>query len=154
MTLFDLRSLNGWLRLCAIVAGLAAGQGHSHAENARVELYLVWGTNAEKSSDPSHKPLPDDLGNELRKMCKWQNYFVINRTNVTLLKQEPRKTEMSKKCVIEMKLLEGQRLEVQLIGEGIKRDKVIKPLSKKKSITFAGQDKNDTAWFVIIKQTE
>jgi len=154
MTTSGFHSLGRCLRVGLLMLGLSAIQIQSYAENVKAELLLVWGSNGEKPSDPAHKPLDEDLAKELRKAFKWQNYFVINRTNTTLLPQVSKKVEMSKKCVIEIKALDGQRVEAQLFGEGKPRDKVIKPLSKEKSITFGGEDSNKCAWFVIIRRIE
>jgi len=147
-----LLDINRGLWTCLLFLGLATGQ--SYADNMKVELLLVWGCTGEKPSNPAHKPLDKDLADELKRAFKWKEYFVINRTNVMLNSRELRKVEMSKKCVIEIKALQEQRVQVQLFGEGKPRDKVIKPLPKNKSITFGGEAENKCAWFVIVRQID
>jgi hypothetical protein len=58
--------------------------------------------------------------------------------------------DLSKQCSVEITELEGPRVEVRLIGEGKEINKTIKPLSKGESFTYGKDDKNDSAWFVIM----
>jgi hypothetical protein len=61
---------------------------------------------------------------------------------------------LSTKCTIEIKELEGPRVEVKLIGDGKEVHKTIKTISKGDSVVYSGDDKNQSAWFVIITELD
>jgi len=122
------------------------------AEELKLEAKLIWGTNDDKSPDPSHKPVDPDMAEKLRKVFKWKNYFVVTNQVKIVPSRGSNRFELSKQCAIEVTELEGPRVEVKLIGEGKEVNKTIKTISKGESITFGKDDKNDCAWFAIITQ--
>ena len=61
---------------------------------------------------------------------------------------------MSDHCEIEVDNFGNSSIEVKLYGKGkmvVKKTQKIKP---GELLIFAGDDKNDTAWFVVLSQTE
>jgi hypothetical protein len=122
------------------------------AEQLKLEAKLIWGTNDDKSPNPSHKPVDAATAEKLRKVFKWKNYFVVTNQVKTIASRGSDRFELSKQCAIEVTELEGPRVEVKLIGEGKEVNKTIKPLSRGESITYGKDDKNDNAWFVILTQ--
>ena len=119
-----------------------------------LELRLVWGANEEKSPDPLHKPLSAEESRELQKVFKWKHYFEVNGQKISPRIGETRKIKMSDKCVVETKRLGEARLEVKLVGDGKLVVRQIISLPQGESLILAGDDKNDTAWFVIIKSVK
>src|SRR4030095_4348114 len=47
------------------------------AEELKLEAKLIWGTNDDKSPDPSHKPVDPGMAEKLKKVFKWKNYFIV-----------------------------------------------------------------------------
>ena len=137
-----------WLALLALLALPAAGA------NLKLEAKLIWGTDEPKSPNPSHKPVELEVAAMLRKMFKWKNYFVVNRVEKTVPSRGSNRFVLSDKCTIEIAELEGPKVEVKLIGEGKEVHKVTKELAKGEWFTYGGDDKNDTAWFIIIRQLD
>lgn len=133
---------------------LVASVSVAWAANLKLEAKLIWATNDDKSPNPDHKPVDPATAEKLRKTFKWRNYFVVNR----LVKQVPSRGtntfELSKRCIIEIKELEGPRVEVKLIGEGKEVHKTTKTLNKGEWFVYSGDDKNESAWFVIITELD
>jgi len=124
------------------------------AAELKLEAKLIWATNDDKSPDPSHKPVEPATAEKLRKVFKWKNYFVVNRLVKVVPSRGSNRFELSKQCTIEIRELEGPRVEVKLIGDGKEVHKTTKSLSKGEWFTYAGDDKNESAWFVIITELD
>jgi len=146
------RSLHiGMIRWCLLLLfGLATFE--LRAEDLNIEAQLVWGTNAEKSPNPSHKPVDPATAAKLRKVFKWKNYFLVHEENTIVPSRTTKQIKLSKKCAVEITELEGPKVEVKLIGEQNPVNKTVKSLSKGEWFVIAGDDKNESAWFVIIRQ--
>lgn len=121
------------------------------AEEMKLEVQLVWGTNDEKSPKDEHKPLDPAIARKL-KMFKWKNYFVVNRQDVLVPNLAIKKVKLSQQCYIEIRELEGPRVEVNVYGENKHVKKITEGLARQGTLTIAGDDKNDCAWFIIIRQ--
>jgi hypothetical protein len=61
---------------------------------------------------------------------------------------------MSDKCEVEIKELEGPRVEYQLIGQGKPVLKAEANFAKGEKLCIAGEDKGRTAWFVVLTLLE
>jgi len=124
------------------------------AAELKLEAKLIWATNDEKSPDPDHKAVDAATAEKLRKVFKWKNYFVVNRVVKVVPSRGVNRFELSKQCTVEIRELEGPRVEVKLIGQGKEVHKTTKSLTKGESFTYAGDDKNESAWFVIITELD
>ena len=124
------------------------------AAELKIEARLIWGTNEEKSPDPGHRPVDGATAAKLRKIFKWKNYFEVNKIVSTVPSRGTQKFQMSKKCLIEITELAGPNVEVKLVGDGKPVNKTTKGLSKGESFTLGGEDKNGSAWFVIVTELE
>jgi hypothetical protein len=124
------------------------------AANLKIEAKLIWATNDEKSPNAGHKKVEDASAERLRNAFKWKNYFVVTNVVKDIPSRGTVPFELSKKCTVEIRELEGPRVEVILIGEGKKLNKAIKPLNIAEPLVFSGDDKNQTAWFVMITELE
>ena len=148
--LFSRRRL--WPVVSAIL--LALSSPALMASILKIEAKLIWATNEDKSPDPNHTPVDAPTAERLRKTFKWKNYFVVKTLTKEVPSRGSQRFELSKKCTIEIKELEGPRVEVMLIGEGKPVHRAVKSLSKGESFVYSGDDKNETAWFVIITELE
>lgn len=135
-----------WMMVLALIGSLVAAQ----AAELKLEVVLIWGSNEEKSPDPKHKPLTGEMAKRLSKVFKWKHYFEVNKINETIPNRGTKKIKVSPKCDIEITEMEGSSVEVKLYGEGKLINKSVKQLSKGEYFVLAGEDKNETAWFIMI----
>ena len=115
---------------------------------------LVWGTNNDKPDDPKLKEVDQQVKDKLRGVFKWKNYFEVNRQSFTAIASAPKKVRMSDLCEIEVQNLGNSSVELKLYGKG---KMVVRKTQKIKSgelLVLAGDDKNDTAWFVVLSLIE
>lgn len=144
-------SFRHWLRrpvVASVLLGLSAVS--LGAANIKLEAKLIWATNEEKSPNKDHTPVDAATAERLRKAFKWKNYFVVKTLTKDIPSRGKERFELSKKCTVEITELEGPRVEVMLIGEGKPLHKTVKALSNGESFVYSGDDKNETAWFVMI----
>lgn len=124
------------------------------AATLKLELKLIWGTNEKQSPNPKHKPVDEVTAAKLRKVFTWTNYFEVNRVVGTVPSRGTNQFQMSKKCTIEIIELEGPKVEVTLIGDGKRVNKTTRHLTKGECFTLGGEDKNGSAWFVLVTDLE
>jgi len=137
-----------------VLLGLVMASQNAFAANLKLEIYLIWGSNDDKLPDPKYKRLDNELSKKLQKIFKWKHYFEISKQKAEVPSRSTKRIKISDKCDIEITEMEGPRVEVKLYGEGKLINKTIKALTKDELFTIAGDDKNETAWFVIIKLLE
>jgi len=133
---------------------LAGGTFNTFAANLKLEAKLIWGTDDEKSPDPEHKEVDAVTREKLRKVFKWKNYFIVNRVVKEVPSRSSNQFKLSPDCTIEIKELEGPKVEVKLIGKGKEVHKTTLTISKGQSVVYSGDDKNQSAWFVIITELD
>lgn len=139
-------------RFSIVLLLLAASTVETFAANLKLEAKLIWGTDDAKSPNASHKEVDQATKEKLRKVFKWKNYFVVNRITKEVPSRASNKFELSKECTIEIKELEGPRVEVKLIGKGKEVHKTTLNIEKGQSVVYSGDDTNQSAWFVIITE--
>jgi hypothetical protein len=142
------------LALAATAVFVFSSVVRSASEDLKLQAQLVWGTNDEKPNDPKLKDVDPDVKEKLRGVFKWKNYFEVNRHDFTVRTSTSKRVKMSDSCEIEVHNLGNSSIEVKLYGKG----KMV--VSKKQKITpgellvLAGDDKNDTAWFVVLRLSD
>ena len=148
--------MSGLLRCARLVraffmAGfLASGILCAQASELKLEAKLIWGTNDEKSPKKEHIRLDEVTAAKLRKVFKWKNYFVVNKKTGVVPNRSSNQFKLSDDCTVEITELEGPRVEVKLIGKGVPVHKAVKELKKGDWFVYSGDDKNESAWFIII----
>src|SRR5256885_7480411 len=126
----------------------------SGSTDLKLRAQLVWGTNNDKPDDPKLKEVDQQVKDKLRGVFKWKNYFEVNRQSFTVIASAPKKVRMSDLCEIEVQNLGNSSVELKLYGKG---KMVVRKTQKIKSgelLVLAGDDKNDTAWFVVLSLAE
>jgi hypothetical protein len=133
--------------------------GEVQAGDVKFQVALVWGTNKEKLDDPTLKEVDPKLKESLQRFLKWKHYYEVNRDRnkepFVVSDKGSSKRKLSDKCEIEARLVEGRdqgkpMVEVKVIGEGKLVKTVRQPIVAKESLTIAGDDKNDTAWAIVL----
>jgi hypothetical protein len=139
-----------WVGLALVTVFLSASTIVRAAER-NLEARLVWATDDSKSPNPAHKLLEGELARKLKNMpLKYKNYFEVNRKPFVINDKDYVKVEMSKRCYIEVKDKGETRVTVKLYGEGKPTKRVDSPLPKGETVAIAGDDKNGTAWLVLV----
>jgi len=112
---------------------------------------LVWGTDGDKPDDKELKEVDSALREKFQKIFKWKNYYEVSRTNVAVKVGESKHIKLSKKCEVKIHQTEKEGMDVELFGEGksVYKGKTSMPL--KDILTLAGHEKNENAWFVVLK---
>lgn len=139
----------GWLILAWLLAALPLQAG-----DLKLQAQLIWGTNEEKPAGKGLKDIDPALRKKLRSIFKWKNYFEVNRQSIVVADRGAGKARLSDKCVIEVEHFGNQDVEVKLFGRGKLVGRLRETLSRTKSMVLAGDDKRDTAWFVVVTLPE
>ena len=122
------------------------------AEDLNLEAKLIWGTNSDKAPEPAIPEVDKATAEKLQNVFKWKHYYLCNKTNAFIPSRTTRPIVLSKQCTVEITELAGPKVEVKLIGEGKPVNTTKKSLSKGEYFVLAGDDKDHTAWFVVINQ--
>lgn len=141
--------------LMACVGGLCFGTTHVRAAESpgiRVEAILVWATHVAKTNDSSLKELEPQLVKKLSKQYKWPLYYEVKRTEASVSGSATTAVPVSAKCSLQIKHLGEERVEVNLIGKGKPVSRSVESLAHGHLIILGGDDKNDTAWLIVIRQ--
>lgn len=138
-----------WLApLLVAVLLCAMGVAEAVAADIKLQAQLVWGTNQDKVQDQA--AVDSQLRDKLRRVFQWKNYFEIDRQTFTVPSGGTQKAKLSEDCTVEVTHLGASNFQVRLVGKG--RPVVTKrqPIIKGESLVMAGDDKNNTAWFVVL----
>jgi hypothetical protein len=144
-------SLTRMVCLAALVMGWMSVQPDAQGAERKLEAQLLWATDDAKSPDPNHKPVDADLNRKLKSIpLKYKHYFEVKRQTFGITDKTYTKVEMSKQCYIEVKDKGETRVTVKLYGEGKFVKRLDSALPKGETVTIAGDDKNGTAWLVVV----
>jgi hypothetical protein len=141
-------TLAGVVLVCAFSFLVRSGPA-----DLNLQAQLVWGTNKEKPEDPKLKEVEPGVAEKLRKVFKWKNYFEVKRQNFTVAVGSPKRVRMSDDCEIEVQNLASSSIEVKLYGKGKLAVRKTQKISPSELLVLAGDDKDDTAWFVVLNQS-
>ncbi len=122
----------------------------SEPAETRVQAVLVWGTNESQPSGKNIKELDAKLRERLANIFKWRNYFEVSRKTAGVTPSKPQLVKLSDDCSVDIKLLPDNQAEVKLIGKGKTIVTRRHSLAKPDALVLAGDDKNNTAWFVVL----
>jgi hypothetical protein len=134
----------------------ASGAGPAPAAPApELKAQLVWATDEPKPADKPLKDVEQKLGEKLRRLFRWKNYWEINSQPVALQASAPVKVTMSPKCLIEVRRIDDSNVEIKLWGEG----RLVRTLQQSLRLLQQGEyciiggddkDKYNDAWLVVL----
>jgi hypothetical protein len=137
------------LFLFSTLAGLCG-----ETNQAKFEVQLIWGTNDKQSPNPAHKAVEPEIRKKLSELpLKWENYFEVKRKQFSVPRDGKSKEPLSEKCSIEVKDIEGKKVEVTLFGK--KGDAVWErkqPLPQGEILVLGGNAPDKTSWLVTLKR--
>ncbi len=123
-------------------------------DELKLQATLIWGTNGTKPKDPGLKDVEPETAKKLRGVFKWKNYYEVGRTNLTVAVGTGKMVTMSPKCEVSVQNLGKSKVAVELYGEGKMLVQKRQPITAGELLVLAGDDKNDTAWFVILNRID
>jgi len=137
----------------AVIFGLLLAVLSTRAADLKLEAKLIWGSN-----DPTNKvqhPVVKDpkLSSHLHRIFKWDNYYEINTKDASIPQTKTATLQMSEKCKLDVKNLGSNRIEVNCIGKGKPVSRGTHSLPPGQWFTLGGNDKNNSAWFVVMRST-
>ena len=130
---------------------LWGGDACAGEEDTTLLAQLVWATDSKTSQEKKLKVVDTATRDKLRGVFRWKEYFEIARKEFKVSSTELSRVRLSSKCEIEVERLDQEIFEVKLFGEGkmvVKKKQSLKPTEL---LVLAGDDKDDTAWFVVIR---
>ncbi len=132
---------------------LSWGAGAAPAEEGDIHLLaqLVWATDGPKPADKELKEADVIVRARLRGVFRWKNYYEVGRKQLKLGSPGFSRVRLSPKCEIEVEHFGKANFEVRLFGEGKMVVKKRQSLTPGELLVLAGDDKDDTAWFVVIR---
>ena len=124
------------------------------AEELKLEAILLWATNEEKPtfSEKNLAPVDPETASKLTNIFKWKHYFVVKKVQGTVPSRGTNTFVMSKDCTIQITELPGPKVKVALIGKGKPVNETTEDLVQGGCFTIGGPVKDNTAWFVMVKQ--
>ena len=120
------------------------------AGDLKLRATLIWGTDMAEQTDPKIKKVDARMAEKLCGIFKWKHYFEVERQQAIVAESATKRLKMSDKCEVEV-LNQGKGgFEAKLFGEGklYRTYKGLIPVGE--HLVLAGDDKNLTAWFVVI----
>ena len=133
-----------------LVWGLLQAVAASVPVETRVQAVLVWGTDEAKPTGKALKEVDAKLREKLGNIFKWKNYFEVSRQSTSVLPAKVQSLKLSDDCSVEVKILPDNVAEVKLMGKGKAIVTRRHSLAKPDALVLAGDDKNKTAWFVVL----
>jgi hypothetical protein len=140
---------NGFLLLALIC--LWGGDVRAGEEETTLLAQLVWATDKNAPQEKKLEVVDTATRDKLRGVFRWKEYYEIARKEFKVSSTELARVRLSSKCEIEVERLDKEIFEVKLFGEGkmvVKKKQSLKPTEL---LVLAGDDKDDTAWFVVIR---
>ena len=150
-----LLSANVLVWFSAALILLACGPLRGQAADMKVEAQLLWGTDDDKSPNPKHKPVEPEIRKKLKQLpLRWKNYFEECRVLIKLPPGAAKKTSLSAYCDLEVKNLDGTRVEVTHYGAGKRVATRTQSLPKGEMLVLGGNAPDSTAWLVVLRRLE
>lgn len=138
----------------AVFIGVLIAAMSVHAADMKLQAKLIWGSNDASDKIKTHKLVEDPkLSADLHRIFKWSNYYEINTKDAAIPENKTGILQMSEKCKLEIKNLGKNRIEVNCIGKGKQVSHGKHSLPPGQWLTLGGNDKNNSAWFVVMRST-
>ena len=137
-----------WICLCLLLGTPAAALATDNS--LAMKATLIWGCDEEKPTDPKIKAVSPELAKRLRGIFKWKHYFEVKTDTAKIADKATKDFVLSDKCTVKVKNDGGKAFNAKLLGEGKLLKAIDQPVKPGEDMVLAGDDKNATAWFVIL----
>ena len=145
----------GLIAVSFLLSGVAAfGQAPAKPDK-KIEVQLLWGTNATNSPKANHKPISQDVQKRLQTLpLRWTHYYFETNVTLSVPRGKTVKAPMSEKCSIEIKDLGQHNLQITLTGKNKRVEKRTQPLPHGDMLIYSGEAPDASAWFVVLKRLD
>lgn len=138
-------------------APLAPETAINHAEEEdqdriNLNVRLVWGTDDEATVHPKLAAVDTEATQKLQSIFKWKTYLEILERDIETQPGQEIEAQISPKCLLRISNLGDSRIRVKLVGEGRSVGHQTQRVPMGHILTFAGEDKGDSAWFIVMKR--
>ncbi len=119
----------------------------------KFQAVVVWATDDEKPAEKEEElhAVEPDLKEKI-KFLKWKNYFQVGeRKHIAVHANETKEVQLSHKCILRLHATDKEGLQVELIGENRPVIKKNQSMPLKDILIIGGDDKDATAWMVVIR---
>ncbi len=142
-----------WLSIALVWFGCLPTQ--ARGADLKLEAQLLWGTDDAKSPNPAHKPVSPDIKKKLAQLpLKWSNYFEVSRKTIEATPGATKRVSLSEACELEIKNLDGSKIEVTHFGKGRRVGTQTQVLPRGEILVLGGNAPNATAWLIVLKRLE
>jgi hypothetical protein len=134
---------------------LGLGGTSASAGGAKIEVQLLWGTDAPKSPNPDHKPVDADIKNKLKDSpYKWANYFLVKKLTLVVPSGGSDKQAVSEKCAIEVRDKGNSMFEFSYFGKDKKVETRTQSFPKGETLFYGGNAPGTNAWMLVLKRLQ
>ena len=137
-----------WLCLSLLLG--ASANAFAGNNDLGMKATLIWGCDEEKPDDKKIKPVSPELAKRLKGIFKWKHYFEVKSDTATIADKATKDFVLSDKCTVKVKNDGAKAYNAQLFGEKKLLKAIDQPVKAGEDMVLAGDDKNATAWFVIL----
>jgi hypothetical protein len=138
-------------------AVLSASAQSGNKPPKKIEMQLLWGTDAKTSPNKDHQRLADpDIQKRLENIpLRWTNYYIVKKMNVTVPPTgQGTNIPMSQKCSVNIKDLGKSTLEFSFISKTKPLEKRTQTLQRNNVFIYSGNAPGTNGWFVVLKRLE
>jgi hypothetical protein len=145
------------LLVSALLGAVFSASAQPNAKpDKKIEVQLLWGTDAKNSPNKDHKPVEPDIRKRLDNLpLRWTNYFMVKKMNVTVPRGgQGTNIAMSEKCSVGIKDLGNSTLEFSFISKTKPLEKRTQALPRGDVFIYSGNAPGTNGWFVVLKRLE
>jgi|SRR5688572_25489946 len=136
-----------WLFFCL---ALGASTNASAGDELAMKATLIWACDEKEPNDPKIKPVSAELSKRLKGIFKWKHYFEVKTDTAKIADKSTKDFVLSEKCTVKVRNEGAKAYNAKLLGEGKLLKAIDQPVKEGEDMVLAGDDKNATAWFVIL----
>jgi len=136
----------------AILISFAGANAFAAQGDLKLEAQLILGSNDEKPKDSGLKPVAKDVEKKLKHLpLKWEHYYIESGKKFTVNADGSKKIALSKTCVVSVKNLGQERVELTLVNEDKTIGRITQSLRKGQTLVAgAGADNS----MVVLMQND
>src|ERR1043166_936518 len=132
---------------------LTRGQAGAQASGMKIQVHLLWGTDAATSPNTNHTPVDPELRRKLPPL-RWKNYFTVRKFDLVVPPAGSKKEPVSDKCAVEVRDLGNSRAEVSYFGKNKNVEKRTLAFPKGETLVYGGNAPGTNTWLLVLKRVE
>ena len=134
----------------AILLLIDSGIVSLKADSITLSSKLVLGTSKQQEGS---KKVSESIRKRLSKVFKWSNYYELTNKNLTIEDGNTKTTKLSKNASIKVSNRKNGNISVSLFSGGKMLLQKTQRLRSGSYMVLAGKSTGDSAWFIVISQS-